>query len=50
MFRLVDVDDDTDVQKFMVFLRNVDAMTVICLHHQDLQVQSISRPTHCIDI
>ena len=39
MFRLVDADEDTDVQKFMVLLRNIDAMTVVCLHTQDLQVK-----------
>ena len=52
MFRLVDADEDTDVQKFMVLLRNIDAMTVVCLHTQDLQVKhcwnlsSSYSPTH----
>nr|AJA37865.1 fucolectin-related molecule [Littorina littorea] len=38
MFRLVDADEDTDVQKFMLLLRNINAMTVVCLHPQDFQV------------
>ncbi|KAL8600744.1 hypothetical protein ACOMHN_057332 [Nucella lapillus] len=38
MFRLVDVDEDTDMQKFMVLLRNINAMTVVCLHSQDFQI------------
>ncbi|KAK7471890.1 hypothetical protein BaRGS_00035474, partial [Batillaria attramentaria] len=37
MFRLVDADEDTDVQKFMVLLRNINAMTVVCLHEQDYE-------------
>ncbi|XP_025109022.1 receptor-type tyrosine-protein phosphatase epsilon-like isoform X1 [Pomacea canaliculata] len=38
MLRLVDVDSDTDVQKFMLLLRNINALTVVCLHEQDLQI------------
>ena len=45
MFRLVDADEDTDVQRFMVLLRNINAMTVVCLHQQDLQVKLLWTPS-----
>lgn len=38
MFRLVDADEDTETQKFMAFLRTIDAQTVLCLHKEDLQM------------